>query len=67
LRRLTEGEDILAFCISTRYFRPVLEKGSIWCDSRSDFQPKDKQKAIEFVMEKKAGKKTEEQEIGEDK
>ena len=32
-----------------------------------DFQPKDKQEAIEIVMEKKAGKKMEEQESGEDK
>jgi hypothetical protein len=31
-----------------------------------DFQPKDKQNAIEIVMEKKAGKKMEEQESGED-
>jgi hypothetical protein len=31
-----------------------------------DFQPKDKQEAIEIVMEKKAGKKMEEQESGED-
>ncbi len=30
-----------------------------------DFQPKDKQKAIEYVMEEKAGKKMEEQENGE--
>ena len=32
-----------------------------------DFQPKDKQEAIEIVMEKKAGKKMEELESGEDK
>ena len=32
-----------------------------------DFQPKDKQEAIEIVMEKKAGKKMEEQGSGEDK
>ncbi|MGA9407884.1 MAG: hypothetical protein WBW71_12200 [Bacteroidota bacterium] len=31
-----------------------------------DFQPKDKQEAIEIVMEKKAGKKMEEQESGAD-
>lgn len=31
-----------------------------------DFQPKDKQEAIEYVMEQKAGKKMEEQESGED-
>jgi hypothetical protein len=30
-----------------------------------DFQPKDKQEAIEYVMEEKAGKKMEEQESGE--
>jgi hypothetical protein len=30
-----------------------------------DFQPKDKQEAIEYVMEAKAGKKIEEQERGE--
>ena len=29
-----------------------------------DFQPKDKQEAIEYVMEEKAGKKMEEQENG---
>lgn len=29
-----------------------------------DFQPKDKQEAIEYVMEEKAGKKMEEQESG---
>lgn len=32
-----------------------------------DFQPKDKQEAIEYVMEEKAGKKMEEQESGQDK
>ena len=32
-----------------------------------DFQPKDKQTAIEIVMEQKAGKKIEEQESGQDK
>lgn len=32
-----------------------------------DFQPKDKQHAIEIVMEQKAGKKMEEQESGEGK
>lgn len=32
-----------------------------------DFQPKDKQEAIEYVMEEKAGKKMEEQESGEKK
>ena len=32
-----------------------------------DFQPKDKQEAIEIVIEKKSGKKMEEQESGEDK
>jgi hypothetical protein len=32
-----------------------------------DFQPKDKQHAIEIVMEQKAGKKLEEQESGQDK
>lgn len=32
-----------------------------------DFQPKDKQKAIEYVMEEKAGKKMEEQESGRKK
>jgi hypothetical protein len=32
-----------------------------------DFQPKDKQHAIEIVMERKAGKKLEEQESGQDK
>lgn len=31
-----------------------------------DFQPKDKQEAIEYVMEEKAGKKMEEQESGKD-
>jgi hypothetical protein len=31
-----------------------------------DFQPKDKQEAIEYVMEEKAGKKMEEQENGKD-
>jgi hypothetical protein len=31
-----------------------------------DFQPKNKQNAIEIVVEKKAGKKMEEQESGED-
>jgi hypothetical protein len=31
-----------------------------------DFQPKDKQEAIEIMMEKKAGKKMEQQESGED-
>jgi hypothetical protein len=30
-----------------------------------DFQPKDKQEAIEYVMEQKAGKKMEEQESGD--
>ena len=30
-----------------------------------DFQPKDKQEAIEYVIEEKAGKKMEEQESGE--
>jgi len=30
-----------------------------------DFQPKDKQEAIEYVMEQKAGKKMQEQENGE--
>jgi hypothetical protein len=30
-----------------------------------DFQPKDKQEAIEYVMEEKAGKKMEDQENGE--
>ena len=32
-----------------------------------DFQPADKQKAIEYVIEQKAGKKMEEQESGEKK
>jgi len=32
-----------------------------------DFQPKDKQEAIEIVIEKKSGKKMEEQKSGEDK
>jgi hypothetical protein len=32
-----------------------------------DFQPRDKQGAIEIVMEQKAGKKMEEQESGQDK
>jgi hypothetical protein len=32
-----------------------------------DFQPKDKQHAIEIVMEQKAGKKLEEQESGQGK
>ena len=32
-----------------------------------DFQPKDKQEAIEYVMEEKAGKKMQEQESGEKK
>jgi hypothetical protein len=32
-----------------------------------DFQPKDKQHAIEIVMEQKAGKKLEEQDSGQDK
>jgi len=32
-----------------------------------DFQPKDKQEAIEIVIEKKAGKKWAEQESGKDK
>ena len=32
-----------------------------------DFQPKDKQEAIEYVMEEKAGKKMEEQESGKEK
>ncbi|MGA9363187.1 MAG: hypothetical protein WBW16_02350 [Bacteroidota bacterium] len=32
-----------------------------------DFQPKDKQHAIEIVMEQKAGKKLEEQDTGQDK
>jgi hypothetical protein len=32
-----------------------------------DFQPKDKQEAVEIVMEKKAGKKIEEQESGAEK
>jgi hypothetical protein len=32
-----------------------------------DFQPRDKQGAIEIVMEQKAGKKLEEQESGQDK
>ncbi len=32
-----------------------------------DFQPKDKQHAIEIVMEQKAGKTMEEQESGQDK
>lgn len=32
-----------------------------------DFQPKDKQEAIEYVMEEKAGKKMEEQESGDKK
>jgi hypothetical protein len=32
-----------------------------------DFQPKDKQHAIEIVMEQKAGKKMEEQESGQGK
>jgi hypothetical protein len=32
-----------------------------------DFQPRDKQDAIEIVMEQKAGKKLEEQESGQDK
>lgn len=32
-----------------------------------DFQPKDKQEAIEYVMEEKAGKKMEEQESNGDK
>jgi hypothetical protein len=32
-----------------------------------DFQPKDKQGAIEIVMEQKAGKKLEEQESGQDR
>lgn len=32
-----------------------------------DFQPKDKQEAIEYVMEEKAGKKMEGQENGEKK
>ncbi len=32
-----------------------------------DFQPKDKQEAIEIVIEKKAGKKMEEQESGKDR
>jgi hypothetical protein len=32
-----------------------------------DFQPKDKQHAIEIVMEQKARKKLEEQETGQDK
>jgi biopolymer transport protein ExbB/TolQ len=32
-----------------------------------DFQPKDKQNAIEILMEQKAGKKLEEQETGQDK
>jgi hypothetical protein len=31
-----------------------------------DFQPKDKQNAVEIVMEKKAGKKMEERGSGED-
>jgi hypothetical protein len=42
-----------------------------WSDFASltvyhDFQPKDKQEAIEIVMGKKAGKKMEEVESGED-
>lgn len=32
-----------------------------------DFQPKDKQHAIEIVMEQKAGKKLQEQDTGQDK
>jgi len=32
-----------------------------------DFQPKDKQEAIEYVMEEKAGKKMQEQESGQKK
>lgn len=32
-----------------------------------DFQPKDKQEAIEYVMEEQAGKKMQEQESGEKK
>jgi hypothetical protein len=32
-----------------------------------DFQPKDKQEAIEYVIEEKAGKKMEEQENGQNK
>jgi hypothetical protein len=32
-----------------------------------DFQPKDKQEAIEYVMEEKAGKKMEEQDSGKEK
>jgi hypothetical protein len=32
-----------------------------------DFQPKDKQEAIEYVIEEKAGKKMEEQESGKNK
>jgi hypothetical protein len=103
LRRLTEGEELLAFCFGSSHFLPLhLKKDFVRCDSRSDFninfgwrwvidggshrdcakrpgatfasltvyhdfQPKDKQEAIEIVMGKKAGKKMEEVESGEDK
>jgi hypothetical protein len=50
----------------------IVVRPKAWGDFASltvyhDFQPKDKQEAIEIVMEKKAGKKMEEVESGEDK
>ena len=61
---------VMAFLIYATKKRWVSWRGSHGIATLTafhDFQPKDKQEAIEYVMEEKAGKKMEEQESGNGK